>query len=75
MSRWWKDGAWGDNAPAVVESEWLNAADNMAAALRSGAALTCPGRDGRRTQSILDAMYRSAYEAGGDWVKVEPELS
>ena len=33
------------------------------------------GRDGRRTQSILDAMYRSAYEADGGWVPVEPELA
>jgi hypothetical protein len=42
--------------------------------VRDGAALTCTGRDGRRTQSVLDAMYRSAYEAGGDWVEVHPEL-
>jgi predicted dehydrogenase len=73
-TRWWKDGAWSDKAPQVIESEWLNAADNFAAALRSGVPLTCSGRDGRRTQSILDAMYRSAYEADGGWVQVEPEL-
>jgi hypothetical protein len=48
--------------------------DNFAAALREGADLASSGRDGRRTQAILDAMYRSAYEAGGDWVDVEPEL-
>jgi UDP-N-acetyl-2-amino-2-deoxyglucuronate dehydrogenase len=74
QAKWWKDGAWSDKAPYAVESEWLNAADNIAAALRSGVPLTCPGRDGRRTQSILDAMYRSAYEADGGWVQIEPEL-
>ena len=73
-TRWYKDGAWSDKAPVVVEPKWLNAADNFAAALRSGAELTCPGRDGRRTQAILDAMYRSAYEADGGWVDVHAEL-
>lgn len=73
--RWYKDGAWGERAAReMVEPEWLNAADNFAAALRSGVSLTCSGRDGRRTQAILDAMYRSAYEAGGGWVDVHPDL-
>jgi len=75
LARWWKEGAWSEKAPLSVESEWLNAADNFAAAVRSGVPLTCPGRDGRRSQSILDAMYRSAYEADGGWVAVEPELA
>jgi hypothetical protein len=74
QARWWKDGAWSDRAPYVVESAWLNAAANFAAALRGGVPLTCSERDGRRTQSILDAMCRSAYEADGGWVRVEPEL-
>jgi len=73
--RWYIDGAWSDKAPEIVESEWLNAADNFAATLRSRAELTCSGREGRRTQAILDAMYRSAYDAAGDWVDVEPELA
>jgi predicted dehydrogenase len=68
--RWYKDGAWSETGAAAVESEWLNAADNFAAALRGGAELTCPGRNGRRTQAILDAMYRSAYDADGGWVDV-----
>ena len=72
--RWYLDGAWSDKAPQVVESEWLNAMDNFAAALRGEAELICSGRDGRRTQAILDAMYRSAYETGGGWVGVEAEL-
>ena len=52
----------------------MSAADNFAAALREGAALACDGRDGRRTQSILEAMYVSAYDRAGDWVDVESEL-
>ena len=72
--RWFFDGAWSDKPPETGELEWLNATDNFAAAVRGEAEPLCPGRDGRRTQSILDAMYRSAYEAGGDWVEVKPEL-
>jgi predicted dehydrogenase/sugar phosphate isomerase/epimerase len=74
LERYFLQGAWSDGAPELVEPEWLNAADNLAAAIRTGAALTCSGRDGRRTQSILDAMYRSAYEANGDWVALAPDL-
>jgi len=70
MERFFLNGAWRDGAPETVEPEWLNSADNFAAALRTGAALTCSGGEGRRTQSILDAMYRSAYEADGQWVDV-----
>ena len=74
LERWFLQGAWAEVAPRTVEPAWLNAADNLAAAIRGGAALTCSGRDGRRTQSILDAMYRSAYEAEGGWVELAPEL-
>ena len=74
QTQWYIDGAWSEKAPELVECEWLNAADNFGAALRSGAELTCSGRGGRRTQAILDAMYRSAYEASGDWVEVDAEL-
>ncbi len=63
-----RHGAWSGKAPEVIECEWLNAVDNFAAAVRDGAALTCSGRDGRRSQAILDAMYRSAYDNNGDWV-------
>jgi predicted dehydrogenase len=75
MERWFIDGAWTEKAPVAGAPEWLNAADNMAAALRCGAQLTCSGRDGRRTQSILDAMYRSAYEMDGGWAEVAADLS
>lgn len=55
-------------------AEWISVVDNFAAAVRSDAALTRPGRNGRRTQSILHAMYRSAYDAGGGWMEVHSEL-
>ncbi len=74
MERWFLDSAWGDRAPETVESEWLNVVDNFAAALREGAPLVCDGRDGRRSQAILHAMYQSACEADGGWVEVKPEL-
>ncbi len=74
VCRYYLDGAWRDGPPERVEAEWLNAVDNFAAAVRSGAELTCTGRDGRRTQAILDAMYRSAYDNAGGWVDVKPEL-
>ena len=73
MTRWFQAGAWSNDPPVLDRSPWINAADNFAGALRSGAELTCSGRDGRRTQSILDAMYRSAYEAGGGWVDLAPD--
>lgn len=70
-TRWYKDGNWSEDAPVSLEPEWLNAPDNFAAAIRVGAPLVCDGRDGRRTQSILDAMYRSAYDTNGGWVDVD----
>ncbi len=72
-THWFVGGEWSDKAPVSVHSHWQSAADNMAAAVRTGVELTCTGRDGRRTQSILDAMYRSA-KLGGAWVGVEPDL-
>jgi UDP-N-acetyl-2-amino-2-deoxyglucuronate dehydrogenase len=73
-TRWYLDGAWSDAAPEIVRPRWLNAMDNFAGALRDGAELVCDGRAGRRTQAVLDAMYRSAYDHGGEWVEVRPEL-
>lgn len=74
IERRFLEGAWSDQSPEPLQPAWRNAADNMAAAIRSGAALTCSGRQGRRSQSILDAMYRSAYEADGGWVALAPDL-
>ena len=73
MIRWYLDGRWVDAYPEKITPPWLNSMDNFAAALRTGAALTCSGRDGRRSQAILDAMYQSA-DGGGGWVDVRPEL-
>lgn len=70
LDKWYLDGAWTDKAPEPVASEWLNAADNIAAAIRADADLVCDGRDGRRSRMVLDAMYRSAYDNGGGWVDV-----
>ena len=72
--RYYLGGAWAEQAPQRVDSPWLSAADNFADALRTGAPLVCTGRDGRRTQSVLAAMYESARNQGGAWVKVTPEL-
>jgi predicted dehydrogenase/sugar phosphate isomerase/epimerase len=72
MARYYIDGAWTETPPDKAESEHLCAAENFAAALRTGCALTAPGRDGRRTRAILDAMYESANR--GDWVNVKAEF-
>ncbi len=73
QTRYFLDGVWSGKAPETVDIRYLTAADNFAAAVRTGAPLVCDGRDGRRTQAVLDAMYRSAYGDGG-WVEVEAEL-
>ncbi len=70
-TRWYVEGAWSDEAPETVLPPWINATDNFAAAVRGHAEFLCPGRDARRSQAILDALYRSAYDAGGDWVDVD----
>ena len=69
VEQWLAEGKWSDRPPAQVSPIWMNAADNFAAALRTGATLVCSGRDGRATQAILDAMYRSAFK-NGDWAMV-----
>lgn len=71
VTRWFKNGAWSDEPPRKVESAWVNSMDNFAAAVRTGAPLLCSGREGRLSRAVIDAMYRSAEEAGGGWVEVE----
>ena len=71
VTKWYLDGAWTDRPLTEFEPMWMNAFDNMAAHLRAAAPLVCDGRDGRRSRAVLDAMYRSAYENGGGWVKIE----
>mgnify|MGYP000548419404 CR=1 FL=1 len=68
LSQWYLDKRWSETAPVAVQSPWRNAADNMAAAIRTGAPLVCDGRDGRRSRAVLDAMYESALRRNGDWV-------
>jgi len=72
-TRYFLDGAWSDQAPETVDLEYVTAADNLAAAVRTAATLVCDGRDARRTQAILDAMYRSAC-GDRDWVEVEADV-
>lgn len=74
FTRWYYNGRWQSAPLQFVEPNWLNSAGNMEAAIREDAALVCIGQDGRRTQAILDAMYRSAYESYGGWVVVAAEL-
>jgi hypothetical protein len=62
--KWFLNNQWVDKGPDPVRSEWMNAADNFASAVRRGTPLSCDGRGGFRTQSVLDAMYRSAYNEG-----------
>jgi len=73
MERYFVDGVWVDDLPEREVSPWLNAMDNFADALRTSAPLVCSGRDGRRTQSLLAAMYESGRGNKG-WVKVRPEV-
>ena len=72
-TRYFLDGVWSDQAPETVALEYVTAADNLAAAVRTAAPLVCDGRDARRTQAILDAMYRSAC-GDRDWVEVEADV-
>jgi len=74
LARYFRDGAWTDAPPAEPDVAWASAADNLACAVRTGAPLVADGREARRTQAVLDALYRSA-DAGGAWVDVEPELT
>jgi len=71
--RWFVDGVWRQAPPVRAETHWLNAVDNFAAAVCTAAPLVCSGRDARRTQAVLEAMYSSGYTTR-DWVPVEPEL-
>jgi predicted dehydrogenase len=67
---WFVGGEWRETAPVEPAASWLNSMDNLAAAIRTGAELLCSARDGRATQAVLDAMYRSA-ACGGGWTAVK----
>ena len=74
VAKYYVDAAWTDVPPDPTESEHLCAAENFAAAVRTGSPLTAPGRDGRQSRAILDSMYESAYSNSGDWVDVKPDM-
>ena len=69
-TRWYLNDAWSDKAPVTVEDTWVNSADNMAAAIRTGAPLACDGRCGMLSRAILEAMYDSARFNEGKWVNI-----
>lgn len=71
--RWFLKDGWTEEAPVKGERKWLNCMDNLADAIRTGAPLLSSGRDGRATQAVLDAMYRSSDE-NGRWLAVETEV-
>ncbi len=67
---WFKNNAWQPQAPTAASSPWLNAMDNFAAALRTGAPLLCPAAEGRAAVAVINAMYESAYNQNSQWVTV-----
>ncbi len=69
VERWFTGGVWEDELPPAPEKQWDSLAQNLAAAIRTGAPLVCDGPDGRRSRRVLDAMYHSA-RSDGKWVDV-----
>lgn len=70
VEQWNVGGTWEETLPAPKMPLWTNMAQNLAAAIRTGAPLVCDGRDGRRSRLVLDRMYDSAARDGA-WVEVE----
>jgi predicted dehydrogenase len=70
IEQWNLSGSWEDSPPEPKMPPWTNMAQNLAAAIRTGAPLICDGRDGRRSRLVLDRMYESAAKDGA-WVQVE----
>lgn len=66
-----KGGSWSDAVPHVKECEWLNSMDSFASALRLGTPVLTTAEEGRDAVRMMNAMYESAYEKGGAWVKVK----
>lgn len=62
-------GAWMEKAPCPRECPWLNSMDNFASVLRRGGAFLTTAREGRDAVRMIRAMYESAYERNGEWVK------
>jgi predicted dehydrogenase/sugar phosphate isomerase/epimerase len=70
IERWHVNGDWERVPQAVQMPPWTSMAQNLAAAIRTGAPLICDGRDGRRSRLVLDSMYESAARHGA-WIEVE----
>ncbi len=70
VERWNVIGNWENIPPEPEMPRWTNSAQNLAAAVRTGAELMCTGRDGRRSRLVLDRMYESAKKDGA-WVEIE----
>lgn len=62
--------AWTDQAPFPRECPWLNSMDNFASVIRLGGELLTTAQEGRNAVQIIAAMYKSAYENGGNWVSI-----
>jgi predicted dehydrogenase len=70
IEQWHVRGVWEEVLPEPEMLPWTNMAQNLAAAICTGADLVCDGRDGRRSRLVLDRMYESAAKDGA-WVDVQ----
>ena len=68
---YFKDNGWQDTAPYPRECPWLNSMDSFASALRCGTPLLTTPEEGLNAVKMINAMYESAYENSGAWVKVK----
>ena len=69
-SLYFKDNAWQSRAPFPKECEWLNSMDSFASAMRLGTPLLTTAEEGLNAVRMIHAMYESAYDRQGAWVKV-----
>ncbi len=61
---------WTKSAPYPRECAWLNSMDNFASALRCGTPLLTTPQEGRNAVLLINAMYESAREKNGGWVRI-----
>lgn len=67
---YFKGKTWTEQAPYPRECPWLNSMDNFAYVLREGGELLTTPEEGRNAVEMIQKMYESAYERGGNWVEV-----
>ena len=70
VTLYFKNNAWTEKAPFPRECPYLNSMDSFASALRCGTPLLTTAQEGRNAVRMICAMYESAYEQNGEWVKV-----